>query len=63
MPPSEWTVEDHLRDKPAPVIALYRRFVELIQACGPFEYAVSKTAITFKHRSSGCVGQPMNRRP
>jgi Domain of unknown function (DUF5655) len=53
---SEWTVEDHLRDKPATVVALYRRFVELVQACGPFEYAVSKTAITFKGSRRGFAG-------
>jgi Domain of unknown function (DUF5655) len=56
MPPSEWTVEDHLRDKPATVVAFYRRFVELVQACGPFEYAVSKTAITFKGNRRGFAG-------
>jgi Domain of unknown function (DUF5655) len=53
---SEWTVEDHLRDKPAAVVALYRRFVELVQACGPFDYAVSKTAITFKGNRRGFAG-------
>jgi hypothetical protein len=51
-----WTVEDHLRDKPAEVVALYQRFVELVQACGPFEYAVSKTAITFKGERRGFAG-------
>jgi uncharacterized protein DUF5655 len=56
MPASEWTVEDHLRDKPAAVVALYRRFVELVQACGPFDYAVSKTAITFKGSRRGFAG-------
>jgi Domain of unknown function (DUF5655) len=56
MPASEWTVEDHLRGKPATVVALYRRFVELVQACGPFEYAVSKTAITFKGSRRGFAG-------
>jgi uncharacterized protein DUF5655 len=56
MPSSEWTVEDHLRDKPATVVALYRRFVELVQACGPVEYAVSKTAITFKGSRRGFAG-------
>jgi hypothetical protein len=56
MPLSEWTVEDHLRDKPPVVVALYRRFVELVQACGPFEYAVSKTAITFKGSRRGFAG-------
>jgi hypothetical protein len=56
MPSSEWTVEDHLRDEPAPVVALYQRFVELVQACGPFEYAVSKTAIGFKGSRRGFAG-------
>jgi hypothetical protein len=56
MPLSEWTVEDHLRDKPPAVVALYQRFVELVQACGPFEYAVSKTAITFKGSRRGFAG-------
>jgi Domain of unknown function (DUF5655) len=56
MPSGEWTVEDHLRGKPATVVVLYRRFVELVQACGPFEYAVSKTAITFKGRRRGFAG-------
>jgi hypothetical protein len=44
MDTSAWTVEDHLRDKPAAVVGLYRRLVELVQACGPFDYAVSKLA-------------------
>jgi hypothetical protein len=56
MDTSAWTVEDHLRDKPAAVVALYRRFVELVQACGPFDYAVSKTAITFKGSRRGFAG-------
>jgi hypothetical protein len=56
MPSNEWTVEDHLGDKPAAVVALYRRFVELVEACGPVEYAVSKTAITFKGSRRGFAG-------
>jgi hypothetical protein len=56
MDASAWTVEDHLRDKPAAVVALYRRFVELVEACGPFDYAVSKTGITFKGRRRGFAG-------
>jgi hypothetical protein len=56
MPASEWTVEDHLRDKPPAVVGLYRRFVELVQASGPFAYAVSKTAITFKGSRRGFAG-------
>jgi len=64
MPSSEWTVEDHLRDKPAAVVALYQRFVELVQACGPFEYAVSKTAIGFKGSRRGFAGaKPQGRKP
>jgi len=56
MDPSAWTVQDHLRDKPAAVVALYRRLVELVEACGPFDYAVSKTGITFKGRRRGFAG-------
>ncbi len=56
MEPSNWTVQDHLRDKPPAVIALYQRFVELVEACGPFEYSVSKTAITFKGSRRGFAG-------
>ena len=56
MPLSEWTVEDHLRDKTAAVVGLYQRFVALVQVCGPFEYAVSKTAITFKGSRRGFAG-------
>ncbi len=56
MDPSEWTVERHLRDKPAAVVDLYRRFVTLVEACGPFEYAVAKTAITFKGSRRGFAG-------
>ena len=56
MPSSEWTVQDHLRGKPPAVVALYQRFVELVQGCGPFSYAVSKTAITFKGSRRGFAG-------
>jgi hypothetical protein len=56
MQPRDWTVEDHLRGKPAAVVKLYERFVELIEACGPFDYAVSKTAITFKGSRRGFAG-------
>jgi hypothetical protein len=56
MTSAEWSVEDHLRGKPPTTVELYRRFVELVQACGPFEYAVSKTAITFKGSRRGFAG-------
>jgi len=29
-------------------VALYRRFVELAESCGPFAFALSKSAITLK---------------
>lgn len=52
----EWTVEDHLRGKPPVPIAIYLRFVQLVAACGPFTYAVSKTIITFKGSRRGFAG-------
>ena len=52
----EWTVERHLRDKPEAVVALYRRFIELAEACGPFSYSVAKTAITLKGARRGFAG-------
>jgi hypothetical protein len=51
-----WSAEDHLRGQPAGSIELYRRFVELVAACGPFSYAVSKTMITFKGSRRGFAG-------
>ncbi|WP_156742497.1 DUF5655 domain-containing protein [Occultella aeris] len=53
---ADWTVEDHLRDKPANAVALYERFVELVAACGPFTYAVAKTTITVKGTRRGFAG-------
>jgi hypothetical protein len=52
----DWTVEDHLRGKPPVPIAIYLRFVQLVAACGPFTYAVSKTTITFKGIRRGFAG-------
>jgi Domain of unknown function (DUF5655) len=57
-----WSVEDHLRDQPEGSIRLYRRFVELVEACGPFTYAVSKTSITFKGTRRGFTGALPTRR-
>ncbi len=57
-----WTVEDHLEGKPASVVELYNRFVELMEACGPVVVSVSKTAITFKGSRRGFAGaKPMSR--
>lgn len=51
-----WTVEDHLQGKPAASVGLYRQFVGLVEACGPFTYAVAKTTITFKGSRRGFAG-------
>jgi len=57
-----WTVEDHLRGKPASVVELYKRFAQLVEACGPTILSVSKTAITFKGSRRGFAGaKPTNR--
>ena len=51
-----WTVERHLEGRGAPVRALYRRFIALVDACGPFTYAVTKSAITLKGTRRGFAG-------
>ena len=51
-----WTVEDHLRGRDPVVIELYERFVALVEACGPYELSVAKTAITFKGSRRGFAG-------
>ncbi len=38
------------------MVALYRRFVTMVESCGPFTSAVSKTAITFKGARRGFAG-------
>jgi uncharacterized protein DUF5655 len=53
---SEWTVERHLHDRPDEIIALYERFIALVETCGPFEYSVTKTAITLKGHRRGFAG-------
>ena len=58
---TEWTVHDHLRGRDPTVIRLYERFVELVDACGPVEPSVAKTAITFKGSRRGFAGaKPKN---
>ena len=52
----EWTVAMHLAGKPDEVVALYERFVGLVQACGPFTYRVTKTGITLKGSRRGFAG-------
>ncbi len=51
-----WTVERHLHTVPPPIGDLYRRFISLVEACGPFVYSVSKTAITLKGERRGFAG-------
>lgn len=51
-----WTVEDHLRGKPDASVALWRRFVALVEACGPFEFSPAKTTVTFKGVRRGFAG-------
>ena len=41
-------MDRHLQNKAPEVVALYERFIALARECGPFTYAVSKTAITLK---------------
>ena len=53
---TEWTEERHLRGKPAEVVALYHQFIALARACGPFTYAISKSAITLKGTRRGFAG-------
>src|SRR5437870_5828712 len=56
MKPDEWSVERHLDGKPAAVVALYQRFIALVDDCGPFTYRVTKTAITLKGTRRGFAG-------
>ena len=57
-----WTVERHLQGKRPEVIALYHRFIELAQACGPFTCAVSKSASTLKGTRRGFAGAVLGER-
>jgi len=52
----DWTVADHLAGKPDEIAALYRRFIALVEECGPFTYRVTKTAITVKGTRRGFAG-------
>jgi hypothetical protein len=51
-----WTVANHLDGRPEASVALYQRFVDLVAACGPFTYSVSRTTITFKGTRRGFAG-------
>jgi hypothetical protein len=56
MDDDEWTVEGHLAGKPPFVRDLYERFIELAGGCGPFTFAVAKSAITLKGTRRGFAG-------
>jgi hypothetical protein len=57
----EWSVERHLADKPKAVVDLYKRFVQLLTACGPHTLSITKTAIAFKGSHRGFAGaRPRN---
>ncbi|MCK0112096.1 DUF5655 domain-containing protein [Ornithinimicrobium sp. F0845] len=53
---TSWTVDDHLRDKPAANVVMFHRFVELVGDCGPFEFSPSKSTVTFKGVRRGFAG-------
>ena len=53
---AKWTVERQLADKPKAVVDLYKRFVGLMTACGPYTVSVTKTAIAFKGTHRGFAG-------
>lgn len=53
---NEWTVERHLAGKPDEIVALYRRFIALVEDCGPYSYSVTKTTITLKGSRRGFAG-------
>jgi len=57
----DWSIERHLAGKPQDVVDLYGRFEDLIAACGPFSYNVTKSAIAFKGTRRGFAGaKPRN---
>jgi hypothetical protein len=57
-----WTVEGHLAGQPDRSVELYRRFVSVVEQCGPFSYSVTKTIITFKGSRRGFAGARPTRR-
>lgn len=56
----EWDVEHHLYGRPPQIVALYRRFITMAAECGPFTYAVSKSAITLKGERRGFAGAALS---
>ncbi|HVU61056.1 MAG TPA: DUF5655 domain-containing protein [Mycobacteriales bacterium] len=62
MTDGDWTVAAHLDGKPDEVCGLYERFIELVHECGPFQYSVTKSAITLKGVRRGFAGAVPKRR-
>jgi hypothetical protein len=56
-----WTLDEHLRTASAEVAPLVRRFVELVELCGPFALAPTKTRIGFKVRMTFAALTPRRR--
>ena len=54
-PRDGWTVEEHLRDKPAEVVALFHSFLDAVQACGPVDIEPTKTGVAL-HGSKRIFG-------
>ena len=55
----QFTVEDHLLGKDTLIRLLPQRFVELVEACGVFEYVIGEDGIAFKgSRRNFAVAKP-----
>lgn len=46
-PTRTWTVDDHLRDADPVHVELWRRVVELVEACGPVTVLAHRTTVAF----------------
>jgi hypothetical protein len=55
-----WTIERHLEAGSDEGRALFRRFVEIVAACGAYTTSVAKTTITFKGPRRGFAGARPN---
>jgi hypothetical protein len=56
-----WTIERHLEAGTDHGRALFRRFVDIVAACGEYTTSVAKTTITFKGPRRGFAGARPNR--
>lgn len=59
---STTTVEDHLRDQPPAVVALFHAFAQMIQAAGPAAYAPVKGQVGFRGQHRIFAGVKLTRR-